>query len=118
MNCVPAAVLLQIVPVEVATPSGVKINTFALLDSGRQTSLILENLADAIGLVGEASPLQLGTVNSSGEPVRSRKVSFHVGAVEGAETGARIAVEEAWTIPQLNLPPQRVTRTIIRIFRT
>ena len=95
MNCASSAVLLQIVPVAVATSSGVKVNTFAPLDSGSQTSLISEKFADAIGLVGKDSPLQLGTINSSGEPIRSRKVSFHVGAVEGPETGVQITVEEA-----------------------
>ena len=95
MNCAPSTVLLQIVPVAIATSSGVKVNTFALLDSGSQTSLILEKFADAIGLVGKDSPLQLGTINLSGEPIRSRKVSFHVGAVEGPETGVQITVEEA-----------------------
>ena len=90
-------------PIAVATSSGVEVNTFALLDSGSQTSLILEEFADAIGLVGKDSPLQLGTINSPGEPVRSRKVTFHVGAIEGPETDVQITVEEAWTIRQLNL---------------
>ena len=76
----------------------------------------METFADAIGLVGIDSPLQLGTINSSGEPIRSRKVSFHVGAVEGPETGVQITVEEAWTIPQLNLPPQRVTHAMMQDF--
>ena len=76
----------------------------------------MEKFADAIGLVGEDSPLQLGTINSSGEAIRSRKVSFHVGAVEGPETGVQITVEEAWRIPQLNLPPQRVTCKMIQDF--
>ena len=80
---------MQIVPIAVATASGVKVNTFALLDSGSQTTLILEEIADAINLVGKHSPLQLGTVNSSAEPIRSRKVSFHVGAFEGPETGVQ-----------------------------
>ena len=115
VNCASSAVLLQIVPVAVATSSGVKVNTFALLDSGSQTSLILEKFAHAIGLVGKDSPLQIGTINSSGEPIRSRKVSFHVGAVEGPETGVQIAVEEAWTIPQY-LPPQRVTHRMMQDF--
>ena len=65
VNCAPSAVLLQIVPIAVATSSGIKVNTFALLDSGSQTSLILDKFADAIGLVGKGSPLQLGTVISS-----------------------------------------------------
>jgi len=116
VNCTPSAVLLQIVPIAVATPSGVKVNTFARLDSGSQTWLILEKFADAIGLVGNDSTLQLGTINSSGEPIRSRKVSFHVGTVEGPETGVQITVEETWTIPQLNLPPQRVTHAMMQDF--
>ena len=76
----------------------------------------MEEFADAIGLVGKDSPLQLGTINLSGEPIRSRKVSFHVGAAEGPETGVQITVEEARTIPQLNLPSQRVTRTLMQDF--
>ena len=46
----------------------------------------------------------------------SRKVSFYVGAVEGPEKGVQITVEEAWAIPQLNLPPQRGTRTVMQDF--
>ena len=100
VSCVFTAVLLQIVPIVVATPKGVKVSTFALLDSGSQTSLILENFADAIGLDGGNGPLQLGTINSSGRPARC----------------AQIAVEEAWTVPQLNLPPQKVTHPMIQDF--
>ena len=87
-----------------------------MLESGSQTSPIWEKIADAIGLVGKDSPLQLGTINSSGEPIRSRKVSFHVGAIDGPETGVQITVEEAWKIPQLNLKPQRVNRALMQDF--
>ena len=34
----------------------------------------------------------------------------------GSEASAQIAVEEAWTVPQLNLPPQKVTRAMIEDF--
>ena len=114
MNCAASAVLLQIVTIAVAISSGIKVNTFALLDSGSETSLILEEFDDAIGLVEKESPLQLGTINSSGEPVRSRKVLFRVGAIEGPEAGVQITVEEACTIRQLNL--RRVTRKMIQDF--
>ena len=109
-NVAPSAVLLQIVPIAVATSTRVKAGLW------RQKFIILETFADANGLVGEDSPLQLANINSSGEPVRSRKVSFHVYALEGPETGVEITVKEAWTIPQLNLPPQRATRTMIQDF--
>jgi len=47
--------------------------------------------------------------------IRSRKVSFHVGALEGPETAVQITVE-AQTTPQLNLPPQRVTHAMMQDF--
>ena len=116
VKCVSSTALLQIVSVVVATSEGVKVSIFALLDSGSQTSLILESFAGANSLVGEDSPLQLGNINSSGKPVRSRKVSFYFGATGGSEASAQIAVEEAWTVPQLNLPPQKVTRAMMQDF--
>ena len=57
--------------------------------------------------------LHFGTINSPWEPVRLRKMSFHVGAVEGTEAGMRIPVQDAWTVSQLNVPPQKVTRTMV-----
>ena len=117
VTCAPFTVLLQIIPIVVATSSGVKVNIFALLDSGSQTLLILETFSDTIGLVGKNSPLQLGTINSSGGPVCSRRVSFHVSAFEGQETAVQITIE-ACTIPQLNLPPQRVAHKMMQDFPT
>ena len=43
-------------------------------------------------------------------------MSFYVDATGGSETSAQIAVEEAWTVPQLNLPPQKVTRAMMQDF--
>jgi len=77
VNCVPATVLLQIVPIAIKTPAGVKVDTFALLDSGSQTSLIVENFANTVGVDGENG---------------------------------------GWTVSQLNLPPQKVTRTMVATF--
>ena len=85
---------------------------YALLDSGSQASLIVEDFADKIGLQGETSVLHLGTINSAHEAKPSRKVVFNVGAI-GRPNVREIAVEEAWTIPRLNLPLQRVTQPMI-----
>ena len=109
VNCVSTTVLLQIVAIAITPPAGIKVNTFALLDSGSQTSLILKTFANTIGVDGENGALHLGTINSPGELVRSRKVSFHAGAVEGTEAGMWIPVQDAWTASQLNLPPQKGT---------
>ena len=43
-------------------------------------------------------------------------MSFHVGAVEGPETGVQIIVEEAWTISTVESAPQRITRTMMQDF--
>ena len=103
--------LLQIVPINVQTPSGA-VQTYALLDSGSQASLIVEDFADKIGLQGETSVLHLGTVNSAHKAKTSRKFAFNVGTIGGPDV-REIAVEEAWTIPRLNLPSQRNTQPII-----
>ena len=110
-SSVETSVLLQIVPVNIQTPKGA-VKTYALLDSGSQASLIVEEFADKIGLQGEPSVLHLGTVNSTHEAKPSRKVAFNVGAIGGPNV-SEIAVEEAWTIPRLNLPSQRVTQRMI-----
>lgn len=105
------SVLLQIVSINVQTPKGA-VKTYTLLDSGSQASLIVEEFADKIGLQGETSVLHLGTVNSAHEAKPSRKVAFNVGPL-GVPNAREIAVKEAWTIPRLNLPSQRVTQSMI-----
>ena len=91
MNCTPSAVLLQIVLIAVATSSGVKVNTFTLLDSGSQTSLILEEFSDAIGLVSEDSALQLGPINSTEDRVLSSLTATEIHNTEmiAAQKGQR-----------------------------
>ena len=108
------SVLLQIVPINVQTPNGA-MKTYALLDSGSQASLIVEEFVDKIGLQGDTSVLHLGTVNSTHEAKPSRKVAFNVGAIGGPNI-REIMVEEAWTIPRLNLPSQRVTQPMIDLW--
>ncbi|KAK3739937.1 hypothetical protein QZH41_015978, partial [Actinostola sp. cb2023] len=113
-NCAPTTVLLQIVPIVVTSQEGSNVQTFALLDSGSQTSLVLEDFANKVGLDGVTSTLHLGTVNSRDEAVRSRKVSFKVSAVNKVEDSHEVVVEEAWTVPQLNIPEQKVTRDMLK----
>ena len=104
-------VLLQIVPISLRTPKGV-FETYALLDSGSQASLILEDFAERVGLQGKESVLHLGTIDAAVAAKPSHKVAFNVGAVGGTMNN-EIKVEQAWTIPHLNLPSQRVTHAMI-----
>ena len=85
--------------------------TYALLDSGSQASLIFESFAEKLRLDGLRDVLTLGTINSKKEFKPSRKVSFAVKATSSGNDGSLYPVSEAWTIPQLNLPVQRITRS-------
>ena len=96
------------------TPTGTTRDTFALLDSGSQASLVLEEFANKIGLEGPSSLLNIGTINLSQEARPSRQVSFTISATGEGSDAPVIPVEQAWTVPHLNLPSQRVTRSMIQ----
>ena len=69
--------------------------SYALLDSGSQASLMLENFADEIGLEGSKEVLTLGTINSKDKPKLSRRVSFAVRATGDDNDGSQFPVSEA-----------------------
>ena len=76
------SVLLQTVPINIQPPK-IAVKMYALLDSGSQASLIIEEFMDKIGLQGERRVTYLDTVNSAHEAKSSRKVAFNVGAIGG-----------------------------------
>ena len=114
VGCSSPTVLLQIVPLVVQTLKGESVHTFALLDSGSQASLVLEKFADEVGLEGPREVLTLGTINSKEECKPSRKVSFAVKATSDDNAASSLLIPEAWTVPQLNLPKQTVTRSLMQ----
>ena len=71
------------------------MHTYALLDSGSQTSLVLQSFADEIGLEGSKEVLTLGTVNSKDKSQLSRRVSFAVRATGDDNDGSHFPVSEA-----------------------
>lgn len=106
-------VLLQIVPIMVQTSRGKTVKTYALLDSGSQATLVLERFATQIGLDGKEEVLNIGTVNSKKDACRSKKISFSVSSTVKTNN-EWLTVDEAWTIPRLNLPEQKVTNSMIQ----
>jgi len=106
-----ATTLLQIVPIVVKTYN-TTTHTYALLDSGSQATLVCEDFADKVKMDGESTVLHLSTITSKDKECPSKKVSF---VVSGTTTNATdIKVDEAWTVPQLNLPRQRVTKGTLK----
>ena len=98
------SVLLQIVPVMVQTPQGKMIKMHALLDSSSQATLVLESFATQVGLDGKEVP-NIGTVSFKKDTSWSKRIAFHVSST--VDSNKWLAVDEAWTIPQLNLPNRR-----------
>ena len=113
-GCFSPTILLQIVHLVVQTPKGNNMHTYAPLDSGTQASLILETFAEELGLDGPRDVLTLGTINSKKEFKFSRKASFALKTTSSGSSGALYPVSEAWTIPQLNLPVQGITRSAMQ----
>lgn len=97
----------------VQTSRGKSVKTCALIDSGSQATLALERFASQIGLEGKEEVLNIGTVNSKKYACRSKRISFAVSST--VKTNNKwLAVDEAWTIPRLNLPEQKVTNSLIQ----
>ena len=113
VECCSTNVLLQIVPLLIRTPHNHTVKTYALLDSGSQATLILESLADQIGLNGQLETLNLGTINSD-VAKQSKRVSFSVSAVTEDASAPQFQVDEAWTVSQLNLPPQKISKSMMK----
>ncbi|XP_043206456.1 uncharacterized protein LOC122372869 [Amphibalanus amphitrite] len=95
--------LLQIVPVRVHGDN-TYVDTFAILDSGAQTSLCTDRLAEKLQLTGEVRPLSLNNVEGSGPQRMAMKTSVKLTALaEDSETRS-VTVNEVWTVPRLNVP--------------
>ncbi|XP_028413990.1 uncharacterized protein LOC114536852 [Dendronephthya gigantea] len=104
-------VFVQMVPVKVQNAQGEEVNTFALLDPCSEATLIREDLANKLGLEGPMKSLSIGTVVSNGECCSSRLVDFTISPAASAIPFTEIRVDQAWTVPHLNVPSrhQRVS---------
>ena len=89
-------VFLQIIPVVAYGMNGHAVQTFALLDSASEVSLVENNLAIDLGLKGKKKTLKMKTLNS--ETVHdSRVVSFTVKGINDSDS-EKIHINNAWTV--------------------
>jgi len=70
--------LIGIVPVTLVGPTGVKVNTCALLDNGSTRSFIDENLAEILSLSGKPMTYAVTTLTASLLPCKGREVDVQV----------------------------------------
>jgi len=83
-------------------PNGQRLKTLCLLDTGSNATLVLQPLAEKVGLTGEVGEISLGGTNKS-EVVRS----FPVNSLDISGVGRRhrrYTTHSALTVPALNNP--------------
>ena len=102
--------LLQIVPVRIhGKKEGTHRDTYALLNSGSESSFCSEAVLTQLGITGQDEQLCLHTVERTGKPQASTRVKLELSSVAPEET-RRIIVPEAWSVPSLDIPMPNVSK--------
>ena len=100
--------LLQIVPVRIHGENEDFHDTYALLDPGSESSFCNEEVLRRLQLKGERGLLCLQTVEGTGRPQTSAKVTLELSSLATNKT-QRITVPEAWSVPSLNIAMPNVS---------
>ena len=108
-------VYFQVVSVQIQGENGVAtIETFAILDDGSSDTLIRRDIADKLNLEGSKRLLCLGNIENNGTPQSSRAVNLLVTPTGKQAVNMPVPIHPAWTVPKLNVPPQRLVKENIR----
>ena len=103
-------VYLQILPVKVHSPDGLCIDTFAMLDTGSQATLVRKTVADRLGLRGPEFDLNLGHISGVAQARKSQRVRFAM-SDPCDRNKPEIQVSEAWVFDSdFGLPAQIIPR--------
>ena len=103
--------LLQVVPIRVMGSGGKFADTFALLDSGAQISLCSEDILTELEIDGQAQSLCLDNVEGSGRTRTAKKVSLELRPLSYDATISSVTVSEVWSVPALNVPSPKMSRS-------
>ena len=90
------------------------IETFAILDDGSSDTLIRRDIADKLNLEGPERLLCLGNIENNGTPQSSRAVNLLVTATGKQAVDTPVHNHPVWTVPKLNVPPQRLVKENVR----
>ena len=108
-------VYFQVVPVKIQGENGVAvIETFGILDDGSSDTLIRRDIADMLNLEGPERLLCLGNSENNGTPQSSRAVNLLVTPTGKQALNLPVQIHPAWTVPKLNVPPQRLIKENVR----
>lgn len=110
-------VILQVVPIRVYGANNAFVDTYALLDSGSQTSLCSEELARKLQLKGELKLLTINNIEQNGNPKQVLRLNLKIKPNAKESSSAVIEVKEVWAIPKLNIRMPNVSAEIIQSFQ-
>ncbi len=99
-------VFLQTLPVRLHTQNGRVVDTYAMLDTGSQATLIRESFAKDLGLNGPKASLCIGNIRENEAPRSSKRVSFWL-SDPCKPNMTPLQIKNAWTFGSpFNLPAQ------------
>ena len=99
----PRSIYLQIVPVKVHGKGNVTFDTYALLDSGSQSTLIRDDVAKRLGLKGKRKFIRIATVKDQAESIQVEEFGVKVSSRDGEY---HVAIDSVYATPakKFNMP--------------
>ena len=100
-------IFLQIVPVKVKASNGSFLSTYALLDTGSESTLIHADFARKLKLKGKAKRVIISSIKDSGENINVQEVEIQV--IDNNNTSSFV-IKEALAIEKekFNMPSQQL----------
>ena len=84
-------------PIILKAPNGNEIQTYALLDSGSQISLVRKDISDKLGLKGKRCYISVGTIKNEPEKISVSEIKL---CVLSQSRDVQIEVDNAYAIPK------------------
>ena len=107
------AVYLSVVPVELHGLDSTSITTYALLDSGSQSTLIRADVATKLKLKKRDKKVTISTINDSGSKTKVKETSLRVA---NRENGNGVTIDHCYIVPKTNfhMPKQQYPSSIMK----
>ena len=102
--------LLQVVPVTVIGKEK-RISTYALIDSGSDTTMIDESLADKLNIKGREEVFTVNTAVMKNVQRQSTKVNLRIALMDLREK-VPVEIPTAWTIKDLSIPVRHMDKDV------
>ena len=105
-------VFLSVVPVRLKGLDSSSIITYALLDTGSQSTLIRSDIANKLKLKKKDRKITITTINDTGSKTRVKETSLRV---ENKDDGVGVDIEHCYIVPKTSfyMPKQQYSSTMM-----